>query len=480
MKRDQISIIKKKLKNLDWYEISNCWQVRQRKNQYSNYEFIKLDPYNECSQSNPLYKHKGWMERVYYDKSFDMSDEKLAKLCNITKHTATYWRKKKHGIVGKKKRGKGRYIDKRSKRIYVKNYDEYNHPQLKNDKNYRPEHIYVMEKYLVSNPELDLSRKYLINEKYLKTECEVHHINFNPQDNRIENLWIYDSKQAHAKGEKSIRKVFYKLIEMGCIIFLHGKYFLNQRFNLKSLSNSVLDKFKNYQPNSFKNINLNDIKEAIKKISWKEVSIDWEVIKRYNQYRSKLIYLNPYIDCDKNNPLYMHKLWFSRIYNDPTFNLTDSKMGKICGINKDKVRYWREKVHNITGRKNWGRKTIVDKSDGRIWVRVPKSYKNPIVQKEDHHRRIMLEHRYVIERFLAQHPEWDISKEVLNEGKYLKFECEVHHINLDYQDNRINNLWIFKNTKLHQKTRETLYNLVPDLIRLKIVIFENGKYRINF
>ncbi len=480
MTKDEISIIKYKLKKIDWFEVSNCWQVRYRKNQYSNYKIIELDPYKECSRSNPLYQHKDWIERIYNDESFEMSDEKLAKLCNISKDTANYWRKKKHGIKGKKEWGKGRWIDKRSGRIFVKISDDYNHPQLKNDRNYRPEHVYIMEQFLANNPELKISKKYLINGKCLEIECEVHHINFNPQDNNINNLWIYENKKAHTKGEKSIRIIFSKLIKIGCILFSDGEYFFNQHFNINSISNSTLKETKNYQPMSYKGINLNEIKEVIKKINWKEISSEWSVIKRFNQYKSKIINLNPYRDCDNNNPLYMHKGWFSRIYSDPEFFLTDSKIGKICGISKDTVRYWREKVHKISGKKEWGQNIIVDKSDGRIWVRVPKNYANPVVQKSDHHRRIMLEHRYVMEQFLAQHPEWEISQEFLNEGKYLKPECEIHHINLDYQDNRISNLWVFKNNESHQKARKTLYELVQELLDSNIIVFKNGMYSINF
>lgn len=478
-KMDEISIIKNKLRTIDWSGVSNCWQVRYRKNQYDKYKIIELDPYKECSKSNPLYQHKDWIERVYNDESFDMSDEKLAKLCNISKDTANYWRKKKLGITGKKEWGKGRWIDNRSRRVFVKISDDYNHPQLKNDRNYRPEHIYIMEQYLAEHPELDISKKYLINGKYLKIECEVHHVNFNPQDNSINNLWIYKNKKAHAEGEKSIIIVLSKLIKIDSILFIDGEYYFNQQFNTNSYSKSALKKLKDYLPNSYRVQNLNDLKEIIKEINWKEISSKWTVVKHFNQFKSEIINLNPYIDSDNDNPLYMHKGWFSRIYNDPKFNLTDSKIGIICGISRDKARYWREKVHHISGKKEWGQKVIVDKSDGRIWVRVPDNYANPVVQKEDHHRRIMLEHRYVMERFLAQHPEWDISQEALNDGKYLKPECEIHHINLDYQDNRINNLWVFKNNEDHQKARKTLYNLVPDLLDSNIISFKDGKYSLK-
>jgi hypothetical protein len=413
-----------------------------------------------------------------------MTDEKLAELCNITKLTANYWRRYKHGIIGKEKWGKGRWIDNRSGRIYVRISDDYNHPELKKNpsrkKTYRLEHIFIMEQYLANHPELDISRKYLIKGKYLKIECEVHHINFDPQDNKIENLWIYENKKAHSIGEKSIRKVFSELIMLGCILFSNGKYSLNQNFDLNFHSDPALKEFKNFQPISYQNINLNDIKEVIKKIKWYEISNDWKVIKRFNQFKNIIIDLNPYKDCSEENPLYMHKHWFSRIYNDPNLNLSDSKMGKICKISNDKARYWREKIHQIEGKKEWGKDKLIDKSDGRIWIRVPKSYSNPVVNKKDTHRRIMLEHRYIMEKHLSAHPEWGISKRTLEKGKYLKSDSEVHHINLNYQDNRLENLWVFEANDEHQEARRSLYKLVEKLMKLELIKFENGFYRLNY
>ena len=61
-------------------------------------------------------------------------------------------------------------------------------------------------------------------------------------------------------------------------------------------------------------------------------------------------------------------------------------------------------------------------------------------------------------------------------GKYLKSECEVHYINLDCQDNRIENLWLFETNEGHQEARRTLYNIVDELIRSKFILFQNGRY----
>lgn len=117
---------------------------------------VNLNPFQDCSPENPLYMHKEWVEKIYFDKDFQMTDEKFAKLCNITKNAAYYWRKKKHNIKGKDEWGEGRWIDNRSGRIYIRVPKDYNHPQLKLEKGrkrfYRPEHIYKMEKYLSEHP----------------------------------------------------------------------------------------------------------------------------------------------------------------------------------------------------------------------------------------------------------------------------------------------------------------------------------------
>lgn len=482
---EEFKKIKEKLKKIDWYIVSNNWKVSFRKNQYSDYNAINLNPFQDCSPENPLYMHKEWVEQIYYDKDIQMTDEKIAKLCNITKNAAYYWRKKKHNIKGKEEWGEGRWIDNRSGRVYIRVPKDFNHPELKLEKgrkrSYRLEHIYIMEKYLSEHPEFEISQKYIIDGKYLKEECEIHHINFNPQDNRIENLWIYENKKAHAKGEKSIRNVFLVLIKINCILFMDGKYYLNQNFDFKCLTRSEIIKLESNQSINIpiNNMSLNEVQEAIKKINWNNISSNWKVIKHYNQFKEEIIDLNPYKNCSDDNPLYMHKKWFMRIYEDPRFNLSDSKLGKICNITKDKARYWREKVHQIEGKKEWGKERLIDKSDGRVWIRVPKNYANPVVDKGEYHRRIMIEHRYLMEKFLAKHPEWGISKRSLIDGKYLKSKYEVHHINLDFQDNRIENLWVFETNEDHQEARRSLYILIDELIRCNFILFQKGRYIIN-
>ena len=88
----------------------------------------------------------------------------------------------------------------------------------------------------------------------------------------------------------------------------------------------------------------------------------------------------------------------------------------------------------------------------------------------------MLEHRYIIEQHLAKHPELEISKKCLIDGRYLKSEAHVHHINLNYQDNRTENLWVFETDSNHKESTKSLYNLVNKLLESKKIEFIEGKY----
>lgn len=81
--------------------------------------------------------------------------------------------------------------------------------------------------------------------------------------------------------------------------------------------------------------------------------------------------------------------------------------------------------------KSWkgGRKT---RKDGYVIIRVADDYPNPAYT--DRSARYALEHRVVMERHL---------------GRFLSPEEVVHHINENPNDNRIENLQLFKNQAEH-------------------------------
>jgi hypothetical protein len=91
----------------------------------------------------------------------------------------------------------------------------------------------------------------------------------------------------------------------------------------------------------------------------------------------------------------------------------------------------------------------------------------------------MAEHRYIMERYLAKHPKWEIYHKCLLDGKYLLPDCIVHHINLDTLDNRIENLWICENQEEHNSIHKSLIELVKPLLELGFLVFEKGKYNLN-
>lgn len=48
----------------------------------------------EYSRTNPLYKHKKWLEYIYNNKKWRLSDKKIARITNTSQTTINYWRKK--------------------------------------------------------------------------------------------------------------------------------------------------------------------------------------------------------------------------------------------------------------------------------------------------------------------------------------------------------------------------------------------------
>ncbi len=90
-------------------------------------------------------------------------------------------------------------------------------------------------------------------------------------------------------------------------------------------------------------LNPNQIKGEIRNFDWKNVSNNW-VIK----YNNKEIQLDPTKDPSKENPLYRHKDWLSTVYNNETWNLTDTQLAKISGISHQTICRWRRKYCILT------------------------------------------------------------------------------------------------------------------------------------
>jgi len=165
---------------------------------------------------------------------------------------------------------------------------------------------------------------------------------------------------------------------------------------------------------------------------------------------------------------------------DKEYNLTDSRLGKVCGIPKSKALYWRERVHNIyTRAKLRGFERYLKKEGTKeiIMIRVPEDYANPFAEKN---RIFMREHRYIMERYLAEHPELEISRKYLLDGKYLKSTCVVHHINFDSNDNRLENLWVCENGYENQMIERSLLPFVDELLKSKLIVFRNGEYSLDY
>ena len=465
--------LKENLKKIEWKKISSDWVINYRPRYNSPFKKLKLDPHKDCTKKNyPLYRYKIWLEHLY--DNLELSFRSIAKLCNVDKGVIIYWAKK-HGIS--KREDTGEWIDSHG---YVKVYTsvDYYHPELKpldrgEGRFVRHKHDLIIEDFLIKHPELEISKICLIDGKYLKSECTVHHINCNKLDNEIENLWAYRNRREHMLGQMTLFNCFSDLIKLDKITFKDGQYYLNRDYEISNLTKSQIQEI--LAPKGeimFKDIN--NVKKAIKSINWDKISLNWIVKYRQNQFVPYVeIQLNPYSDCSEDNPLYRYKDWLNCIVHDTRFNLTDSRLGELCGISRDKAREWRRKLEVSRGRE-WGFNRFINKK-GRIFIK-PENYNNPVAIKNN---GWVLEHRYIIEQHLNNYSKTDIAKKYLNENGYLKSVCQIHHINLDPSDNKIENLFMCPSIKDHKLTEYSLFNYTKELLKSGLIVFNKGKYKTN-
>ncbi len=88
---NQLSLeqIKDELTKFNWKTISENWTIKLSANKE-----ITLNPYELPSKENPLYKHKKWLQTVYYNPSWDLNGVKIGKICDADQGTISRWRKR--------------------------------------------------------------------------------------------------------------------------------------------------------------------------------------------------------------------------------------------------------------------------------------------------------------------------------------------------------------------------------------------------
>jgi len=140
-----------------------------------------------------LYKNKNWLYEQYIIKK--LSSPKIARICNTGKTTILTWLKKFNiptrtikeatsGVANWRWKG-GRKKDKSG---YVMIWKP-EHPYRDYTK-YVPEHRLIVEKRL---------------DRYLLPGEEIHHKNGIKDDNRDENLQLFDSKSEHRRFENNAK-----------------------------------------------------------------------------------------------------------------------------------------------------------------------------------------------------------------------------------------------------------------------------------
>jgi len=123
-----------------------------------------------------------------------------------------------------------------------------------------------------------------------------------------------------------------------------------QRFSPEKSKNRIertpTSEPKNTSNPEIKQLSMEQIKEEIKKIEWKNISENWSIKTSSNQYTKGInVNLDPTRDPSKENPLYRHKLWLKSVYNNPSWNLSGTKLGKICGVDQKTISRWLKNFH---------------------------------------------------------------------------------------------------------------------------------------
>jgi hypothetical protein len=173
-------------------------------------------------------------------------------------------------------------------------------------------------------------------------------------------------------------------------------------------------------------------REKILNFNWK-INTNWLIsVGGHGDF----LILNPSEYCSLKNPLYKHKVWLKRVYEDEELDLNGVEIAKICGLKDQKpISSWRKRlgIHKK-------RKGVYINTQGQKVVLTPNTYTHP--QRGRVHKRA--EHKLIMERYLNRslsrrqletHP--DLIQGLLGEEVYfyIKKNCHVHHINYVGTDN---------------------------------------------
>jgi hypothetical protein len=113
-------------------------------------------------------------------------------------------------------------------------------------------------------------------------------------------------------------------------------------------------------------------------------------------------------------------------------------------------------------------------------------YKDRIYRKKRQNKKKRAINGYILIKDY-NHPNRNSHNDVLEHIKVMTKKLKrpikkgeiIHHINYIRDDNRINNLHLYKNHSEHMGASRSLFKLVDKLLKLKIIKFKNGEYVMN-
>ena len=178
----------------------------------------------------------------------------------------------------------------------------------------------------------------------------------------------------------------------------------------------------------------------------------------------------------KRNPNYKHGKYAFGNYCLDCKKKIDGRSKRCCLCNSKNNNSFKGKSHSLKSRKKIG---IESKK------KFTKEYINKIRNKCEGNKKRAINGYTLIKSY--DHPNKNSHNDVLEHilvmsnkiGRAIKKGEIVHHKDFVRDNNKISNLWLYKNISEHGKCTKTIFKLVKELMKMKIIEFKNGEYAIK-
>ncbi len=162
---------------------------------------------------------------------------------------------------------------------------------------------------------------------------------------------------------------------------------------------------------------------------------------------------------------------------------------KLLGKTKSSImcqaKKYNLKVDPITKKENYSKAAKLRMKNPKVYISLRAGYKNYCKER---FKKLQGKHRYSSDGYTYirdnTHPNRNSNNYVAEHMKVMSEHLKrsikeneiIHHIDLDKSNNKLNNLYLFKNKSEHNKSHWSINYLTKELLNKGAIRFKNGKY----